>query len=230
MELKIHDFQISILRELLFKPGARFRDLKKVDATNDHFTFHINRLIEEGLVKKEGGKYFLTDEGKELGSQMDTSSLKLEKQAKVHVALHPVRVRNGKIEYLIHRRSKSPYIGWSGSPSGKIRWGETPLECAKRELAEETGLTGVPHLKQIVHFHVYNKEGKFLEDKYFWIYRVDNLKGKLLRKTEEGENFWMGEEEYRKLPHAFASFETMERAVMADGLVYEERREVVEEY
>ena len=65
MELKIHEFQISILRELLFKPKARFSDLKKVDITNDHFTFHIKQLIKEGLVFKTNKRYSLTDEGKE---------------------------------------------------------------------------------------------------------------------------------------------------------------------
>ncbi|MEK9200764.1 MAG: NUDIX domain-containing protein [Patescibacteria group bacterium] len=230
MELKIHDFQISILRELLFKPGARFRDLKKVDVTNDHFTFHINRLVEEGLVRKDGNKYFLTDEGKEFASRLDTDALKIEKQAKILIALHPVRVVDGKLEYLIHRRSKDPYFGWCGSQSGKIRWGETPEECARRELMEETGLTGEFSLKMIVHYHVFNKEEKFLEDKYFWIYRVDNVKGELIEKMEDGENIWMTETDYRKLPHVFASFEVMERAVLGKELVYEERKEIVDEY
>jgi predicted transcriptional regulator len=85
MELKIHEFQISILRELLFNPNARFRDLKKVDITNDHFTFHVKHLIKEGLVVKKEGRYSLTDEGKEFANRMDTEALKLERQAKLGV-------------------------------------------------------------------------------------------------------------------------------------------------
>ena len=56
MEIKIHDYQILILRELLFKPGVRFSDLNKTDVTSDHFTFHVNHLIKEGLIRKENGK------------------------------------------------------------------------------------------------------------------------------------------------------------------------------
>lgn len=58
------------------------------------------------------------------------------------VALHAVRTNKGKREILIHQRLKEPFYGWYGSHSGKIRWGETPIECAKREFEEETGLIG----------------------------------------------------------------------------------------
>ncbi|MBP9759546.1 NUDIX hydrolase, partial [Candidatus Dojkabacteria bacterium] len=169
MEIKIHDFQLSILRELLFKPMARFRDLKKFDVTNDHFTFHVNHLLKEGLITKVDGKYSLSDTGKEFANRIDTDSLKLERQAKLAVALHAVRTRNGKREILIHQRLKEPFYGWYGSHSGKIRWGENPVDCAIREFEEETGLSGDFDLKGIVHYHHYHKDGRFLEDKYFWV-------------------------------------------------------------
>ena len=142
MELKIHDFQLSILRELLFRPNARFRDLKKVDITNDHFTFHLKQLVKEGLVIKQNKVYSLTDEGKEFANRMDTEALRIERQGKIAVGLHAVRLRNGKTEHLVHQRLKEPFYGWYGSQSGKVRWGENPLDCAKREFREETGLTG----------------------------------------------------------------------------------------
>src|SRR3989344_3431144 len=99
MELKVHEFQISILRELLFKTEARFRDLNKIGVTNDHFTFHLKQLVKEGLVKKENNKYSLTDSGKEFANRMDTESLKLERQAKLGVSVEAVRKNKGKIEY-----------------------------------------------------------------------------------------------------------------------------------
>src|SRR3990167_4594834 len=98
MEIKIHEFQISILKELLFKPNARFRDLNKVDITNDHFTFHLKQLVKSGLVIKENGVYNLSDTGKEFANRMDTDSLQLEKQAKVAVAIHAFRMNKGTKE------------------------------------------------------------------------------------------------------------------------------------
>lgn len=230
MELKIHDFQTSILRELLFKPGARFRDLKKVDVTNDHFTFHVNHLIREKLIRKEDGKYFLTAEGKEFANKIDTDSLELEKQAKLTVALHAVRKRNGAIEYLVHHRLKEPFFGWYGSHSGKIRWGETPIECARREFLEETGLTGKFTPKGIVHYHHIHKDGRLLEDKYFWVFKIENTKGELLEKVEGGENIWMTEKEYRKLKNVFATFDEMSEVVNGNKFIYMDRLKFVDSY
>lgn len=230
MELKIHEFQITILRELLFKPGARFRDLNRVDVTNDHFSFHINHLIKEDLIKKIDSKYYLTDEGKEFANRMDTEALKLERQAKLGIAIHAVRKRGGKIEYLVHHRLKEPFYGWYGSHSGKIRWGETPLATAKREFLEESGLTGKFTLKGIVHYHHFHKDGRLLEDKYFWVYRADNVKGKLKEKVTEGENIWMSESQYRKLKNVFATVDEVIEMAKTKKLLYIDRVRFVDSY
>lgn len=230
MEIKIHDFQISILKELLFKPSARFRDLKKVDIENDHFSFHINHLLKEGLIAKNNGLYSLTDTGKEFANRIDTDSLKLERQAKIAIALHAVRMVNGKMEILIHQRLKEPFYGWYGSHSGKIRWGETPLQCAQREFLEETGLTGDFTHKGIVHYHHFHKDGRLLEDKYFWVYRIDNVKGELREEVPEGKNIWMQEQEYRKLKNVFATAGEMMEAINSKKLFYIERPRIVDSY
>ncbi len=52
-EVKIHDAQTSILRELLFRPEAGFAELQKpTKLTSDHFNFHIALLVEVGYVEK----------------------------------------------------------------------------------------------------------------------------------------------------------------------------------
>lgn len=230
MELKVHEFQMTILRELLFNPGARFRDLNKVGVTNDHFTFHINRLLEEDLIVKRGGKYFLTTSGKEFANRMDTEVLKLERQAKLAIAVHAIRYNKGVKQYLVHQRLKEPFYGWYGSHSGKIRWGETPLICAKREFKEETGLTGDFKLKAIVHYHHFHKDGKLLEDKYFWVFRAKNVKGELKVKVPEGRNIWMNEKEFRVLKNVFATYDEMEGVVRSKNLLYIDRVRIVESY
>ncbi len=226
----MHDYQISILRELLFKPGARFRDMKKVDIPNDHFTFHVNQLIGQGYMEKKQGGYYLTTVGKEFANRMDTETLKIERQAKLDIAINAFRTGNGKTEFLIHKRLKEPFYGWYGTHSGKIRWGEFPIETAKREFLEETGLTGNFELKGIVHYQHIHKDGTFLEDKYFWIYWVENPTGELKTKVPEGENIWMTEEEFKRLDHVFASFEEMMEVKNAKSLVYIERVRYVDSY
>lgn len=230
MEIEIHKFQVSILRELLFKPHARFTDLKKVDITNDYFSFHLKQLISGGLVVKDDGLYSLTDEGKEFANRMDTEALKIERQGKLAVAIHAIRYAKGEKQYLTHQRLKEPFYGWYGSHSGKIRWGETPLKAAKREFLEETGLRGDFKLKAIDHYHHFHKDGRLLEDKYFWVYRVTRLKGKLKEKVEEGKNIWMNEKDFRKLKNVFATYDEMEEVTTSKRLLYIERPRTVESY
>lgn len=230
MEIKIHEYQISILRELLFKPNARFRDLKKVDIENDHFSKHLKHLLDEDLIEKVNGRYSLTDNGKEFANRMDTDALKLEKQGKLAIALHAVRKVNGKTEYLVHQRLKEPFFGWYGSHSGKIRWGENPIECAKREFLEETGLTGEFELKGIVHYHHIHTDGRFLEDKYFWVFKITNTKGELIVDVPEGKNIWMSEKEFKKLNNTFATFDENAEVLDSKKLVYLDRTRFVDSY
>lgn len=230
MDRQLHEYQISILRELLFKPGARFRDLKKVDVTNDHFTFHVNHLVESGLVVKSDGKYTLSDVGKEFANRMDTDGLVMERQGKLAVGLHAVKVVKGETLYLIHQRLKEPFYGWYGSHTGKIRWGENPDQAAKREFMEETGLSGTFKLNAIVHYHHYHADGRFLEDKYFWTYMITNPKGNLREEVPEGRNIWVTKKEFKKLDHTFATFEEMDEVVSTKKLIYIDRQRTVESY
>ena len=231
MEQELHEFQASILKELLFNPRARFRDLlATTGVTSDHFTFHLKRLIEEGLVVKDKLNYHLTIKGKEYANRMDTESLHLERQAKVAVAIHASRMGKNGMEILIHHRLKEPFFGWYGSFSGKIRGGETPLEAARREFKEESNMSGEMVLKAIAHYHDFYKDGKLLEDKYFWVFWVENPTGELKQKVEGGENIWMTEKEFRELKHVFASYDVMMEEFKNKTVTYVERKQVVEEY
>ena len=53
-------------------------------------------------------------------------------------------VRHTDGQYLIMRRDpRKPFPGmWEASAGGSALLGETPLDCAERELREETGLSG----------------------------------------------------------------------------------------
>ena len=69
-----------------------------------------------------------------------------------------------------------------------------------------------------------------MEDKYFWVYRVDNVKGKLKKLVPEGRNIWMSEKEYRKLKNVFATVDEVIEIVNSKTLLYIDRPRVVEEY
>jgi 8-oxo-dGTP pyrophosphatase MutT (NUDIX family) len=197
-EIKIHTAQTSILRELLFQPVAGYTELQKpTKLTSDHFNFHIKRLIELGFVKKiEGGKYTLSSKGKEYSNKLDTDSNTIERQPKVAVLLAITREKAGKTEWLFQERRKHPYFGYWGFPTGKIRWGESILETAARELMEETGLEAEYALKGIYHERAYELEsGEQLEDKIFFVISCSNPTDTLMKEFSGGANYWITLEE-----------------------------------
>lgn len=204
-DLEIHSAQAFVLRELLFKREAKFAELNILKLTTDHFTFHIKSLVEAGLIEKTKKGYQLTIIGKEFANHLDTDSknLVIEKQAKIGALVCGIKKEKGIAKYLIQQRLKEPYFGYFGFVTGKVRKRETLFEGAEREFKEETGLEGKLSLVGIKHKMDYSKEKELLEDKVFFVFRVDQTKGKLTPNFEGGKNIWMTEEEIIKLPNQF---------------------------
>lgn len=211
LEIQVHGAQISILRELLFVRSAGFAQLQKpTGLTSDHFNFHVRRLSEVGLVEKMAkGQYRLTPRGKEFANKLDTDERTVERQPKVAVILAAERESKGIKEYLFQERLKNPYFGYWGFPSGKVRWGETILETAARELKEETGLSGDLALMGQYHEHTYMQgTGELLEDKIFHVVRAFNTTGSLVEEFEGGRNVWLSADEIAGYDKKYTSFST----------------------
>lgn len=209
-EVNIHAAQTSILRELLFLPQAGFADLQKpTGLTSDHFTFHINRLMELGFVDRTSrGQYRLSTKGKEFANRLDTDNNTVERQPKAAVLLAIERANaDGEREFLFQERLKQPYFGFWGLPSGKLRWGETIVEGAARELMEETGFTADYRIAGLYHEHVkLENEIEIKEDKLFFVVHCTNYRGELIERFEGGHNQWMTREEALSQPKVFGSF------------------------
>ncbi len=202
----MHQIQSNILRMLLFRKTARFSELNTDKIPNDHFTFHLKRLVEQELVKKnKDGSYVLTTNGKEYANRLDTNGREvgIEKQAKIGVLVVCVDDSNSKRKYLVQQRLKQPYYGFYGFLTGKIKWGEGVYEAGSRELKEETGLRAELNLAGIEHKIDYSKEAELLEDKFFYIVKASKPKGELLESFEGGRNAWLTKNEIQNLPELF---------------------------
>lgn len=209
-EVKLHSAQTAILRELLFHPTAGFAQLQKpTNLTSDHFNFHISRLQDLSFVTKlTRGQYKLTPAGKEYANRLDTDNDTIERQPKLAVLLGIERQHNGQTQYLFQERLKNPWYGFWGIPGGKVRWGETILQAAARELKEETGLSGQHKLAGIYHEHTYlDNEPVVSEDKVFFVVSCTNLQGQLIKEFEGGRNQWFSVAETKKLTPKFKSFD-----------------------
>lgn len=204
-EADAHKAQMNILRTLLLSADANFATLQRsTNLTSDHFTFHLNKLVEADYVKKlDSGSYTLTRAGKEYANRMDTDEHIIEKQPKVSVALI---IENDRGEFLAQRRLKQPYYGFWGRPTGKIRWGETMTEAGARELMEETGLTADLSVAGFYHKMDYDKaSGELLEDKIFVLIYGTMPKGKLIADAEGHHNEWLTNEDMAKKDKIFQS-------------------------
>lgn len=228
----LHKIQMLILRELLFHPNSRFTDLNIKGLTSDHFSYHINTLMEENYVEKGDQGYSLTPKGKEFANQMDTEEVIIEKQPKIAVMVVPIKYEEDKKYLLVQERTKEPYFGYRGFITGKIRYGEKVLETAKRELEEETGLTCEEmHLKRIVHNHVVLEEsGDLVEDKMFYIITAVNPTGKIIN-TKNGKNFWVTEKEFYELDKKYYDeISVYEYSQEEDDMDFDEQVYFIEEF
>jgi predicted transcriptional regulator len=131
MNNDLHEVQASILKELLFHNGTNFASLNKHGLTNDHFTFHIQRLLKEEIIEKKGKLYYLTQKGKQFAGKLDIDALKMEKFATPGVAVTAKKLIKGVPHYLIQQRLKEPFYGYYGFINGKIRFGEYSEDTAK---------------------------------------------------------------------------------------------------
>jgi len=204
-EANAHTNQMTILRTLLLKRDAGFAELQKVTKIeSDAANFHIKQLMSANYITKNAaGRYQLTQLGKEYANRMDTDENVIEKQPKLSVA---IIVENDKGEMLAQNRLKHPYFGYWGRITGKIRWGETVLDAAARELMEEAGLSADLEMRGIYHkTDVLKGTGELLEDKYFCLVYGSNPRGELIKAGEGHENRWMTNSELYAMPETFKS-------------------------
>lgn len=209
-----HEAQMKLLKQLLLSSTSKFSVLTKAtDLTSDHANFHIKQLIDAGFVEhvpKTYGEYRLTVKGKEYANRMDTDETVMEKQPKLSVVLDII---NADGKHLQQQRLKQPYYGYWGRPTGKIRWGETMLEAAARELMEETGLEADLAVLGFYHKLDYDADGNFLEDKYFCVVRGINPRGELLVESDGQRNEWLTNEEFLAKEKNFGGFEEIQASI-----------------
>ena len=206
-EASMHEAQTLILRHLLFVPNARFAELQKsTGLSSDHFNFHIKKIIDSRLIEKNSDHYELTPKGKEYANRLDTDENEIERQPKVSVVLVVERQYEGRREFLAQQRLKQPYYEFWGRLGGKIRWGESFEDAAKRELKEETNLDADFTYQMIFRKRDYDKDSNaLLEDKVFVIMYTKTASGELMEDFEGGHNAWLTQEEFSAKEKSFES-------------------------
>ena len=105
-------------------------------------------------------------------------------------------MQEGKTLMLYRNKKENDYHEgkWNGL-GGKFEPGETPEECAVRELKEETGLDAVnPRLKGMITFPMFDTK----EDWYVFLFVIKDFSGELI-DSPEGQLAWIENEKLSEL-------------------------------
>lgn len=100
---------------------------------------------------------------------------------------------------MIHRNSRPEdmHFGKWNAPGGKMEPGESPDQCAKREVLEETGLrVEKPRMRGVLTFPAFDGE----EDWYVFIFTAESYEGSLKDSCPEGDLKWIPDEDLTRLP------------------------------
>lgn len=195
-----------ILRQLLFSPKARFSELNKTGLTSDQFTFHLNKLIRDGLVEKQADGYRLTTTGMEIAGRVDIKTVKILKQPKLSVMVFVEREGGDKKEVLVSERLTDPVKGKVSLPVTKVIMGESLVAAAKRCLYQETGLSAEEARFAGVFQYQHYKDGVPQEVAVIVCFRMKKISGNLREKTSKARNWWQLVNSLKDLNNVYDGF------------------------
>lgn len=107
----LNPIQMKIINTLTFKKEAKFSELNTENLPTDHFNYHLQKLVKDGLVSKNTSDHYeLTQNGISFSSTTDVYNFTIEKQPKTGMIPVCVKEINGEKHYLMHRRKKTSIL------------------------------------------------------------------------------------------------------------------------
>ncbi len=193
----VQEIQKKILVKLMHNPGMHYNELWGKEGESNKFNYHLQRLIDDGLVTKKDDEYKLTTKGKKIVTHLDGETG--NKNHKPVVCSFIVGYNSKTKKILINIRKKEPFYGYAGIPGGKIDFGNSPIKTAEEEFLEETGLKGKMKLKVVSNYNTYN-DGELMHHLIAFTYICENPTGELIKEDREGRNEWIDVKDIDKHP------------------------------
>lgn len=183
----MHELQKFILVQLITNQSVSFSKLKPVRMESSKLSYHLQKLIERGLVVKLPEGYQLSPEGKSLAESFELSSLSVLSQPRIVVlaALHDPK--NG---WLLSKRLTHPSLHMVGFPKLNIPLGSNLEQTASRALHDLCGLRS--QLRYCGHGYITQYRGKEqLESQVlFHLLSARGANGQLRNSSDTAELYW----------------------------------------
>jgi len=188
--MKLHKIQKEILLVLAYNTGLRFSEIRPKLIDNDLFNYHLQYLIKNSWVEKNGQLYRITEKGVEEILLLDSTGKEYKGiRASVLVNVIDRTVMPNRI--LIQKRNRKPYIEEENAGiSGKINAGEEIETAAKRKLLEEVGLVGKCKFVGILRKTRISYNG-LIDDGIFFVCVCESWTGKIIVESPFGKNSWV---------------------------------------
>jgi len=174
----------QIFQLFLHKQQLRFSDIERaLGVRSNKIAYHLDKLVEEGLMEKQGDFYVLTDEAERfipvfqniIGKQLSP----------VPVVLVAI-VRENKI--LLLQRTKRPYLGYWGLIGGKMlmeeSFSDTTVRLVKERTMADASFSG---LHAVVHERV--QSGAMLKHGFVLFLASVSMEG-IPKDTPHGKLEW----------------------------------------
>lgn len=136
----MHYIQRKILGKLLYAESLSYSAMRPEGIESNHYAYHLEQLIKDGLVVKHDSQYTLSVSGLRLVDRMSQERMTDRLQPHIVTAID---ITNAAGQTLVFKRKFQPYIHRLGFPLGKTHYEESLFDVAKRELREKTGLEGI---------------------------------------------------------------------------------------
>jgi len=138
--MQVHHIQRKILNQLVYAPSLGYAQMRPAGVESNHYAYHLDQLVREGLINKNERSYTLTAKGLALADRVSHDDMTVREQPHIITSIH---ITNDAGQVLLYRHAFQPYLNLYGPPQGRLHAGERIAQAAARELTEKSSLTDV---------------------------------------------------------------------------------------
>jgi ADP-ribose pyrophosphatase YjhB (NUDIX family)/predicted transcriptional regulator len=136
----MHHIQRKILQRLMYAPSLNYAKMRPAGVESNHFSYHLEQLIRDGLIVKSERSYLLTDKGLTLIDRVSHESMTPRIQPHIVTSVYVI---NEEGQMVLYEHLFQPYLNLYGPPQGRTHYEEHIAAAAERELFEKSGLNDV---------------------------------------------------------------------------------------